>query len=180
MYRLPRWLLAQNHLGPGTCNSATYPEVLCSESVTSPSSLLRPHVPVRGPLTGCAFGSFGESSQLRPHRCWSTGPSRRYLCESFPRCLDLYPGGFCGAPTRFFPQNFGLPSVRIRSAPGMCPCSDFYTGSITGLQSFLNVQASKFACHPDRSYRYDLRRMAAVAFTSKHRRGRYLPPRWIC
>ena len=66
MYRLPRWLLPQNHLGPGTCNSATYPEVLCSESVTSPSSLLRPHVPIRGPLTGCAFGSFGESSQLRP------------------------------------------------------------------------------------------------------------------
>ena len=66
MYRLPRWLLPQNHLGPGTYNSATYPEVLCSESVTSPSSLLRPHVPVRGPLTGCAFGSFGESAQLRP------------------------------------------------------------------------------------------------------------------
>src|SRR3990172_8331598 len=77
MYRLPRWLLPQNHLGPGTCNSATYPEVLCSESVTSPSSLLRPHVPVRGPLTGCAFCSFGESAQLSP----TSATGAKSLCK---------------------------------------------------------------------------------------------------
>ena len=32
------------------------------------------------------------------------------------------------------------------------PCSDFNTGSITGLQSFANVQAHRFACHSGRSY----------------------------
>ena len=31
------------------------------------------------------------------------GPSQRYLHESFPRCLDPYPGGPHGARTRFFP-----------------------------------------------------------------------------
>ena len=38
------------------------------------------------------------------------------LCESFPTCLDPYPGGSCGAITRFFPQDNGLPDVRTRSA----------------------------------------------------------------
>jgi hypothetical protein len=45
------------------------------------------------------------------------GPSRRCLCESFSACLDPYPGGSCGARTRFFPQDNGLPDVRTRSAP---------------------------------------------------------------
>ena len=44
------------------------------------------------------------------------GPSRRYLCVSVPACLDLYPGGSCGACTRFFPHDSGLPPVRTRSA----------------------------------------------------------------
>lgn len=46
------------------------------------------------------------------------GPSRRYLCESFPACLDLYPGCSRGALARFFPQDDGLPDVRNRSALG--------------------------------------------------------------
>ncbi len=45
------------------------------------------------------------------------GPSRRYLCRSFPTCLDPYPGGSCGALARFFPQDIGLPDVRTRAAP---------------------------------------------------------------
>jgi len=44
------------------------------------------------------------------------GPSRRYLCTSFPACLDLSPGGSCGASTRFFPHDSGLPPVRTGSA----------------------------------------------------------------
>jgi hypothetical protein len=44
------------------------------------------------------------------------GPSRRYLCTSFPACLDLYPGGSYGAHTRFFPHDSGLPPVRTGSA----------------------------------------------------------------
>ena len=44
------------------------------------------------------------------------GPSRRSLCVSFPPCLDLSPGGSCGASTRVFPHDSGLPLVRTGSA----------------------------------------------------------------
>jgi len=60
--------------------------------------------------------------------CRSPGPSRRYLCESFPGCLDPYPGGSCGALARFFPQDFGLPHVSNRSALSHTLYSDFCTG----------------------------------------------------
>jgi hypothetical protein len=45
------------------------------------------------------------------------GPSRRCLCESFPACLDPYPGGSRGACARDFPRDDGLPGVVNRSAP---------------------------------------------------------------
>jgi hypothetical protein len=59
---------------------------------------------------------------------WSTGlcrllsaPAGRrtfptLLCTSFPACLDPSPGGSCGAHTRFFPHDSGLPRVRTGSA----------------------------------------------------------------
>jgi hypothetical protein len=37
------------------------------------------------------------------------GPSRRYLCGSFPGCLDLSHGGPRGAHGRYFPPGVGLP-----------------------------------------------------------------------
>src|SRR5437762_4502614 len=63
-------------------------------------------------------------------RCWSSAPSRRYLCESFTGCLDPYPGGPCGALTRFFPQSFGLPPFSKRSALHFTPCGDFCTARL--------------------------------------------------
>jgi hypothetical protein len=52
---------------------------------------------------------------------------------------------------------------------------------ISGLQSFLYVQASSFACHPGRSYRRNsIRHVAAVAFTSEHRMSCCLLTRRIC
>ena len=52
---------------------------------------------------------------------------------------------------------------------------------ISGLQSFLYVQASRFACHPGRSYRRNLvRHVAAVASTSEHRASCCLLTRRIC
>ncbi len=44
------------------------------------------------------------------------GPSRRYFRESFPRCLDLYPGGPSGAHARYFPEDIGLRHVGNGSA----------------------------------------------------------------
>ncbi len=61
-------------------------------------------------------------------------PSRRYLCESFLTCLDPYPGCSCGAQTRFFPQDNGLPGVMTRSArslsrPWHIPVQQFQYGT---------------------------------------------------
>jgi hypothetical protein len=86
------------------------------------------------------------------------GPSRRYLCESFLTCLDPYPGCSCGALTRFFPQDNGLPDAKTRSArsllrPWQNPYSNFSRERFSRLQSFTDVQAREFARHPDCSYR---------------------------
>jgi hypothetical protein len=56
-------------------------------------------------------------------------PSRRYLCESFPTCLDPYPGGSCGALTRFFPQDNGLRNGSTSSAPYKLPTQQFQCGT---------------------------------------------------
>jgi hypothetical protein len=64
---------------------------------------------------GVTLGQWVFAGRCQPRL--GVGPSRRSLCESFSACLDPYPGGSCGAHTRFFPQDFGLPDVRTRSAP---------------------------------------------------------------
>ena len=109
------------------------------------------------------------------------GPSRRYLRMSLLGCLAPYPGVSPGAFARFFPEDSGLPPPLTGSAfsqPTRAATSARHFFS--GLQTFLYVQASKFARHPGRSNRYDRRRMAAVAFTSEPRIVRCLPIRRIC
>ena len=60
------------------------------------------------------------------------GPSRHYLCESFPTCLDPYPGGPQGAFTRFFPQGVGLPRSCSGSALHHILDSHFSPGGLFG------------------------------------------------
>jgi len=60
------------------------------------------------------------------------GPSRHYLCESFPTCLDPYPGGPQGAFTRFFPQGIGLPRSCSGSALHIILDSHFSPGGLFG------------------------------------------------
>jgi hypothetical protein len=111
-------------------------------SVTFSSLLLRPHVPVLNclPLPS-PFGSLWVLAVWTLHG-WSSGPSRRYLRQSFTGCLDPYPGCLRGALTRFFPRSFGLPQSQERVGTGHYPHSDFSAEYISGLQSFANVQAS--------------------------------------
>ncbi len=100
-----------------------------SEGITPPSSLLRAHAPVLNPSTASGFNLVRWVFAGYRQSLLRVGPSRRYLCESFPGCLAPYPGVFCGAFARFFPQNIGLPPVRTRSAPYKHhPYSDFSTG----------------------------------------------------
>ena len=117
------------------------------------SPLLRPHVPVLRPPAAFTLGLVGGSSPLGRSHGWSSAPSRPYLCPSFPRCPDPYPGRPHGARTRSFPRGIGLPPVRKGRRHGESPYGDFCTERISGLQSFRNVRASRFACHPGRSNR---------------------------
>jgi len=99
-----------------------------SAGVTPPPSLLQAHAPVLCPPTayGHRLGQrvFAGCSQPR----LGEGPSQRYLHESFPRCLDPYPGGPHGAHARFFPQGIGLPHLLTGSALHNVPYNDVSTG----------------------------------------------------
>src|SRR5260370_31785604 len=75
--------------------------------MTPRSSLVRTHAPI--PLALLSFGlslvrgvSAGCDQPLL-----LAGPSRRYLCESFPECLGPCHGGAGRAPAFFFPPLLG-------------------------------------------------------------------------
>jgi hypothetical protein len=98
-------------------------------------------------------------------RCWSLGPSRRYLSRTFSWMLGPLPrlSQWCLYPF--------LPAERRPSRNGYAVGSLAKTRTttsvrtvISGLQSFLNVQASKFACHPGRSYRWRFRVQGSCDF----------------
>lgn len=114
-------------------------------------------------------------------RCWSWGPSRRYLTRTFSWMLGPLPrlSQWClypFLPTELRPSRNGYTVGRAAKTRTTTSVRTV----ISGLQSFLNVQASKFACHPGRSYRRRSRVGAAVTFTSQHRASRYLLARRIC
>ena len=114
-------------------------------------------------------------------RRWSLGPSRRYLTRNFSWMLGPLPrlSQWClypFLPTERRPSRNGY---AVGSAAKIHTTTSVRT-VISGLQSFLNVQASKFACHPGCSYRRRFRAGAAVTFTSEHRACRCLLARRIC
>lgn len=114
-------------------------------------------------------------------RCWSLGPSRRYMTRTFSWMLGPLPrlSQWClypFLPTERRPSRNGY---AVGSAAKIHTTTSVRT-VISGLQSFLNVQASRFACHPGCSYRRHFRVGAAVTFTSEHRACRRLLARRIC
>lgn len=107
------------------------------------------------------------------------GPSRRYLCASFPRCLDPFRGGVPDASTHYFSGTIGLLPVPMGRLPATIHSATSEWGVISRLQSFLHVQASRFAATqvaPTAVFQHG----AAVAFTSEQNTGRYLPVHRIC
>ena len=130
--------------------------------------------PLRAPTTSCA--SPKASYQLRffarwsvlaawTIRCWSVGPSRRYLTRIFSWMLGPLPrlSQWCIHP--FLPTEL-RPS---RNGYAVGRAATFRTTTsvrtvISGLQSFLYVQASRFACHPGRSYRWRFRVQGSCDF----------------
>jgi len=108
------------------------------------------------------------------------GPSRRSRCVSFPTCVDLDPGGSCGASPRFFPHDRGLPLVRTGAALPYVPYSDFRTARFCGA-AVMRFCSGPEVCSPPRPL-LPLRtyRMAAVTFPSEPLGGCDLPTPRIC
>jgi hypothetical protein len=108
------------------------------------------------------------------------GPSRRSLCTSFPACLDLSPGGSCGASTRFCPHDSGLPPVRTGSAL-------HHVRPATAVRRPLRGCRHVFLCRPAGVLTTQVAptatvsaRRAAVVSPSEPLVGRYLPTPRIC
>ena len=102
------------------------------------------------------------------------GPSRRYLRESFSACLDPYPGCSYGAFTRFFPQDFGLPDVRNRSALGntLTIATSVWTSFRGCSHSLMFRPADLLATQIAPTVALSCQ--AAMAFTSEQNTSRYL------
>ena len=81
------------------------------------SSLILAHAPDQTPPTASGLGLGRRVFAGCCQPLLGDGPSRRYLCESFPGCKDPYRGGSQVALTRCFPCDIGLPRVPTRSAP---------------------------------------------------------------
>src|SRR5262249_57662375 len=96
---------------PGTPGATKCPEPLCTDKVLpcsswspGPRQQVLPHL-------HRSYGLMRQSSPLLVPRWYpehpvcagccqpllGEGPSRRYLCASFPACLDPYPGTSCAA-----------------------------------------------------------------------------------
>ena len=102
---------------------------------------------------------------------WQIGPSQRYLHESFPRCLDPYPGGPHGARTRFFPQGIGLPHFLTGSALHNIPHNDV-SAAFHFEAAAIHSCSGLWVCSPPRSF--PPQRSLPVKFL--RRRGRV---RWV-
>jgi hypothetical protein len=109
-----------------------------------------------------------------------TGSSRRYLCQSFLRCLSPYPGGPSECLCLVLPQSHRPSPTKAGSASRFYPRTRFSAARVSRLQLFRYLQASEIARLPDRSYRCRFLCRAAEAFTSELNVRRYLRTHRIC
>src|SRR5215472_9459381 len=152
-----------------------------SKGVTPSSSLLQAHAPNQFPPPDFVVHTyFQRSLQVTASSLLGTGSSRRYLRKSFLRCLALNPDG----PTEWhLPVSSSVSSAFLRPLSSRLPVSSanaIFHGEVSRLSSDSSfVQASEFACLPDRSHRCRLHRVAE-SFTSRQNVLRCLHTHWIC
>jgi hypothetical protein len=100
-----------------------------SEGVAPPSSLLRTHAPV--PLVLLSFGLSLVPGVLAG--CYQprlpTGPSRRYLCESFLGCLVPCHGGPTGCACLFLPRCHRPSPTEVWVGFPLHPRTRFFRGA---------------------------------------------------
>src|SRR5216684_1631517 len=137
----------------GDVTSAGAMSCTASKGITLSSLLLRAHAPARLPS---AYFGLGLVWRIFAGYCQfllRVGPSRRYLRETLLGCLDLCHGGIRSALARYFLHIVGLPQrVMGRLPTNFHPMTPWWA-LFSRLQSFLNVQTSKLACHPGHPYR---------------------------
>jgi len=139
---------------PSRVRGVTSPAVASptpSAGVTPPSSLLQAHASVLLPPTAYGHSLGQQVFAGRRQPLPGIGPSQRYLHESFPRCLDPYPGGPCGAQARFFPQGIGLPHFLTGSALHVTPHNDVSAGIVFEAAAIHSCSGLR-VCSPPRSF----------------------------
>jgi hypothetical protein len=78
------------------------------------------------------------------------GSSRRYLCQSFPRCLDPYHDGLRVALTCYFTRNIGLPQKSMGQRTVLFRSSDFTAEGIFEV-AVISLCSGLLVCSPPRS-----------------------------
>jgi hypothetical protein len=159
VFRVPLSDVGNSFIGE-TCSAS-------SEGVALPSSLLRTLAPI--PLGSPVLRRLPRSrslGRLPPVPCcpWDLPDviSANLSSDAWPHAKAVPPG----ARACFFPRVIGLPLKGKASASRSYPRTQLFAGIFSGLQTFLDVQASEFARLPGCSYRYAYCHRAADAFTS--------------
>src|SRR5260370_4599138 len=116
------------------------------------------------------------------HPLLPAGPSRRYLCESFPGCLGPCHGGFAECACRFLPPRHRPSPVHYRGRlPACTRQNDFMTDPFFETAA-ISLCSGPQVCSPPRPF-LPLRliaRRAAEAFTSEQNMLRCLRMHRIC
>jgi hypothetical protein len=80
------------------------------------------------------------------------GPSRRYLCESFPGCLGLCHGGFVECTCLFLPPRHRPSPVRYRGRLPACPRQNDFTTDPFFETAAISLCSGPQVCSPPRSF----------------------------
>jgi hypothetical protein len=112
---------------------------------------------------------FRRSLQVAASPLLGTGSSRRYLRNSFLRCLVLNPDGPTKCTCLFLPRcHRPSPDPSWVGFP-FHPRTRFSRGEVSWLSSDIScVQASEFVCLPDRSHRCRFRRAAETSTSGQN------------
>jgi len=175
--------------------TAKCPESLCPILALPPSRRRTPPPRKTLLLRPCSYGLMRRSHLALPYfsfclvgevfaGCYQPllppGSSRRYLCQSFPRCLDPYHDGLQVAFTCCFPCNIGLPQKsygsacretplkRLRSGEDFRGCNHFFMFRPPSLLATLVAPTTQFPAQQ------------TVTSTSEQNMLRYLGMHRIC
>jgi hypothetical protein len=152
-----------------------------SVGATPPSSLVRTHAPDQKAPIDFGFTYFNGSLQVVvTPRCLLALPDVISANLSL-RARTPTPAALVVHSPVSSHKTLAFPKMSSGRRFSGYPCfSNFSTGDFSRLQSFVYLQARRFARHPGCSHRNTFRCQAAVASTSPPISARYLPEQGIC